>query len=135
MAHVRPVPQDLRVARLSQVNRRGHRLACSRLQRVGPFNPPGIDPCRRRDRDSPAASRPALQRTTREEPVFGNLVGRKGTTILLIRQESAYLERLMYRLPGLNPGHYQAKWMVLSADDDITEGVVTFTVVTSPAPQ
>jgi len=38
-------------------------------------------------------------------------------------------------VPRLNPGHYQAKWQVLSADDDITEGVVNFTVVTSPAPQ
>jgi len=63
------------------------------------------------------------------------LVDPKGTAILLVRQESAHLERLIYRLPGLNPGHYQAKWKVLSADGHITEGVVTFTVVTSPAPQ
>ena len=63
------------------------------------------------------------------------LVGPKSTTIQLLRQESAPPERLIYRLPGLNPGHYQAKWKVLSADGHITEGVLTFNVVTSPAPQ
>lgn len=63
------------------------------------------------------------------------LVGPKSTTIQLLRQESALPQTLIYRLPGLNPGHYQAKWKVLSADGHITEGVVTFTVVPSPAPQ
>ena len=63
------------------------------------------------------------------------LVGPESTAIQLLRQESAYPERLIHRLPGLTPGPYQVKWKVLSADGHITEGVVTFTVVTSPAPQ
>jgi methionine-rich copper-binding protein CopC len=63
------------------------------------------------------------------------LVGPTGTMILLLRQESAPPETLIYRLPGLNPGRYRAKWKVLSADGQITEGAVPFTVVTSPSPQ
>ncbi len=63
------------------------------------------------------------------------LVGPNDATIPLLDRKSAHADILGYRLPLLNPGQYQAKWKVLSADGHITEGVVTFTVVTSPAPQ
>jgi methionine-rich copper-binding protein CopC len=62
------------------------------------------------------------------------LVGPPGIPISLPERE-AQPDTLAYRLPPLGPGPYQAKWKVLSTDGHITEGVVPFTVTTSPTPR
>jgi len=62
------------------------------------------------------------------------LVGPQRRTILLLRQEpDTSLDTLAYPLPALEPGAYQARWKVMSADGHVTEGTVRFTVV-APEP-
>jgi copper transport protein len=46
-----------------------------------------------------------------------------------LRQESSPSgDVLIYALPDLSPGTYQARWKVLSADGHLTEGAVRFVV-------
>jgi methionine-rich copper-binding protein CopC len=62
------------------------------------------------------------------------LIGPQRRTIVLLRQEpDTSLDTLAYPLPALEPGAYQARWKVMSADGHVTEGTVRFTVV-APAP-
>jgi len=62
------------------------------------------------------------------------LVGPHRRTIVLLRQEpDTSPDTLAYPLPALEPGAYQARWKVMSADGHVTEGRVLFTVVV-PAP-
>lgn len=62
------------------------------------------------------------------------LVGPDVRPLQLAVREADQLDSLIYRLPPLSPGRHQAKWKVLSADGHITEGVLTFTVVTPLRP-
>jgi methionine-rich copper-binding protein CopC len=62
------------------------------------------------------------------------LVGPRRRTIVLLRQEpDTSLDTLAYPLPALEPGAYQVRWKVMSADGHVTEGTVLFTVV-APEP-
>jgi methionine-rich copper-binding protein CopC len=64
------------------------------------------------------------------------LVGPQQRTIALLRQEpDAPPDTLAYPLPRLEPGTYQARWKVMSADGHVTEGTVVFTVVPGAAPK
>lgn len=57
------------------------------------------------------------------------LVGPKGGHVLLLHQETtAAPDTLTYSLPALSPGHYLARWKVMSSDGHLTEGTVTFSV-------
>jgi methionine-rich copper-binding protein CopC len=57
------------------------------------------------------------------------LVGPAGSAVRL-QQDAASSppDVLVYPLPALTPGAYQARWKVLSADGHVTEGVLRFTV-------
>ena len=58
------------------------------------------------------------------------LVGPGRRTIALLRQEpDVPPDTLVYPLPALEPGAYQARWKVMAADGHVTEGTVLFTVV------
>lgn len=62
------------------------------------------------------------------------LVGPQRRTIVLLRQESdTSPDTLAHPLPALEPGAYQARWKVMSADGHVTEGTVLLTVV-APEP-
>ncbi len=62
------------------------------------------------------------------------LIGPQRRTIVLLRQEpDTSLDTLVYPLPALAPGGYQARWKVMSADGHVTEGTVLFTVL-APEP-
>lgn len=57
------------------------------------------------------------------------LVGGPGTTpITLDRPTASRADTLVYPLPGLAPGPWEARWWVLSVDGHFTEGRVRFTV-------
>jgi len=63
-----------------------------------------------------------------------SLVRSDRATILLIRQEpDAPSDSLAYPLPVLNPGAYEVRWRVLTADDRVSEGVLPFAVGPAPA--
>jgi copper resistance protein C len=57
------------------------------------------------------------------------LVGPKSVAVPLHGQEASDSpDTLIYALPELAPGAYQARWKVLAADGHVTEGVIRFTV-------
>lgn len=66
-----------------------------------------------------------------EKPLCSvQLVGPGRRTIALLRQEpDVPPDTLVYPLPALEPGAYQARWKVMAADGHVTEGTVLFTVV------
>jgi methionine-rich copper-binding protein CopC len=47
---------------------------------------------------------------------------------LLALEPGTAPEVLVFRLPALTPGRYEARWTVLAADGHVGRGVVTFTV-------
>jgi methionine-rich copper-binding protein CopC len=54
--------------------------------------------------------------------------------VLLLRQAAdAPADTLIYALPPLDPGSYQARWKVLAADGHVTEGAIEFTVTGAAA--
>lgn len=61
-----------------------------------------------------------------------SLVGPERTPIRL-RADTAPTgpDVLVYPLPPLTPGAYQARWKVLAADGHVTEGVLRFTVASA----
>ena len=68
-----------------------------------------------------------------EKPLCSvQLVGPRQRSIALLRQEAdAPPDTLVYPLPTLEPGEYQARWKVMAADGHITEGTLAFTVSAS----
>jgi methionine-rich copper-binding protein CopC len=59
--------------------------------------------------------------------------GPRNTRIMLLRSEpEAGPDTLVFGLPALEPGRYRVEWKVLSVDGHFTEGVVSFTVITTP---
>ena len=68
-----------------------------------------------------------------EKPLCSvQLVGPRQRGIALLRQEAgAPPDTLVYPLPALEPGEYQARWKVMAADGHLTEGTVAFTVTIS----
>jgi methionine-rich copper-binding protein CopC len=70
-----------------------------------------------------------------EKPLCSvQLVGpRKNTTALLRQEPDTAVDTLVYALPPLPPGAYQARWKVMAADGHVTEGIVLFTVI-APEP-
>ena len=63
-------------------------------------------------------------------PCSVQLTGPYRRTIALLRQEpDTPPDTLAYPLPALEPGPYQARCKVMSADGHVTEGTVLFTVV------
>ncbi len=58
-----------------------------------------------------------------------SLTGAERRHSVPLRQESSTAgDVLVYALPDLAPGSYQARWKVLSADGHLTEGAVRFVV-------
>ncbi len=83
-----------------------------------------------------APARLVLRFNSRIEKALSSvtLVGPKNTRILLPRATpDSGPDTLVYPLPPLKPGAYQARWKVLSADGHVTEGPVTFSVVAPPS--
>lgn len=60
------------------------------------------------------------------------LVGPGQARVALDRPEAGGSDVLVYRLPGLAPGAYQARWEVFSADGHVTEGALAFHVSAEP---
>jgi hypothetical protein len=82
----------------------------------------------------PAPRRLVLRFNSRlEKPLCSvQLVGPRQRGIALLRQEAdAPPDTLVYPLPTLEPGEYQARWKVMAADGHVTEGTVLFTVTAS----
>lgn len=82
----------------------------------------------------PAPRRLVLRFNSRLEKALCSvrLVGPRQRSIALLRQEpDAAPDTLVYALPALAPGAYQARWKVMAADGHVTEGAVLFTVVGS----
>jgi hypothetical protein len=82
----------------------------------------------------PAPRRLVLRFNSRlEKPLCSvQLVGPRQRGIALLRQEAdAPPDTLVYPLPTLEPGEYQARWKVMAADGHVTEGAVQFTVAAS----
>jgi hypothetical protein len=85
-----------------------------------------------REASGPAPRRLVLRFNSRLEKALCSvqLVGPRQRSIALLRQEpDAAPDTLVYPLPPLEPGAYQARWKVMAADGHVTEGVVLFTVV------
>lgn len=93
------------------------------------------------------ASVPAAGETTAEPPPYlvlrfngrierafssVTLVGPDERPVQLASREADQPDSLICRLPPLSPGRHRARWKVLSGH--ITEGVLTFTVVTPSRP-
>jgi copper transport protein len=86
----------------------------------------------RQEESAPAPRRLVLRFNGRIEKGLCSvqLVGPGGRTIALLRQEpDTPPDTLAYPMPALDPGAYQARWRVMSADGHVTEGAVPFTVV------
>ncbi|HUM18094.1 MAG TPA: copper resistance CopC family protein [Candidatus Nitrosotalea sp.] len=85
----------------------------------------------------PAPKRLLLRFNSRiEKPLcLVQLVGgpRKRSVALMRQEADTAIDTLIYALPPLEPGPYQARWKVMAADGHVTEGTVLFTV-TGPAP-
>ena len=66
-----------------------------------------------------------------EKPLCSvQLIGPRQRSIALLRQEpDTTPDTLVYALPALEPGAYQARWKVMAADGHVTEGAVLFTVL------
>lgn len=85
----------------------------------------------RHEESLPAPKRLVLRFNSRIEKRLCSvqLMGPGRRTIALLRLEPATpADTLVYPLPVLEPGVYQAHWKVLGADGHVTEGVVLFTV-------
>jgi methionine-rich copper-binding protein CopC len=57
-----------------------------------------------------------------------SLTGPERRSVRLRQESSPSGDVLIYALPDLAPGSYQARWKVLSADGHLTEGAVRFVV-------
>ena len=82
----------------------------------------------------PAPRRLVLRFNSRlEKPLCSvQLVGPHQRGIALLRQETdAPPDTIVFPLPALGPGEYQARWKVMAADGHVTEGTVRFTVTAS----
>ena len=82
----------------------------------------------------PAPKRLVLRFNSRLEKALCSvqLVGPRQRGIALLRQETDTApDTLVFPLPALGPGEYQARWKVMAADGHVTEGAVAFTVAAS----
>lgn len=80
----------------------------------------------------PAPRRLVLRFNSRlEKPLCSvQLIGPRQRSIALLRQEpDTTPDTLVYALPALEPGAYQARWKVMAADGHVTDGAVLFTVL------
>jgi methionine-rich copper-binding protein CopC len=86
----------------------------------------------RHEESLPAPKKLVLRFNSRlEKPLCSvQIVGPQQRTIALFRQDpEAPPDTLVYALPPLPPGAYQARWKVMAADGHVTEGTVLFTVL------
>ena len=80
---------------------------------------------------APAPTRLVLRFNGRIEKRLSRVVvagGPEPRTITLDVPESSSPDTLVYPLPPLTPGPWEARWRVLSVDGHFTEGKVRFTV-------
>ena len=80
---------------------------------------------------APAPTRLVLRFNGRIEKRLSRVVvagGAPGRAITLDAPEPSRPDTLVYPLPSLAPGPWEARWRVLSVDGHFTEGKVRFTV-------